>query len=78
MRPLADDTTSFWLFDEDNLEVIVKLLDGSGVNGRTWVFGGSLSNLAFELTVTDTRTGVQRIYTNTSGKFASFGDIEAF
>lgn len=28
--------------------------------------------------VTDTETGLQRIYTNPAGRFASVGDTEAF
>lgn len=33
-----------WFFDDDNLEVFVKLLDGTSINGKYWVWmsgGGS-------------------------------------
>jgi hypothetical protein len=72
------DSGSFWFFDPANVEMVVKVLDARGVNGRFWVFYGSLTNVRFELTVTDTETGVERVYRNASGVFASRGDTEAF
>jgi len=77
-RPLTDDTGAFWFFGAENLEVIVKVLDGRAVNGRFWVFYGALSNVEYTLTVTDTITGHIRAYRNPSGRFASIGDTEAF
>jgi len=58
--------------------MIVKVLDARNVNGRFWVFYGSLTNVEFELKVTDTETGSERIYRNEPGVFASRGDTEAF
>ena len=72
------DTGSFWFFNPENVEMTVKVLDGRGINGRFWVFYGSLTNVEFELTVTDTQTGVVRTYQNPLGTFASVGDTEAF
>jgi hypothetical protein len=42
------------------------------------VFYGSLTNVAFTLTVTDTATGRSRVYENPQGHFASSGDTAAF
>jgi len=75
---LTNDTGSFWFFDAANLELIVKVLDGTGVNGHFWLFYGALSNVEYTLTVTDTQTGAQRRYTNPSGRFASVADTLAF
>jgi ELWxxDGT repeat protein len=75
---LTNDTGSFWFFDAANLELIVKVLDGTGVNGHFWLFYGALSNVEYTLTVTDTATGTQRRYTNPSGRFASVADTLAF
>ena len=72
------DSGSFWFFDPANVEMIVKVLDARNVNGRFWVFYGSLTNVEFELKVTDTETGSERIYRNEPGVFASRGDTEAF
>jgi ELWxxDGT repeat protein len=76
--PLSADTGYFWFFSDSNVEVIVKVLDGQGVNGHVWVFYGALSNVEYNLTVTDTRTGLTRRYFNPLGQLASVGDTHAF
>jgi ELWxxDGT repeat protein len=75
---LTSDTGYFWFFDPKNVETILKVLDGQGINGHFWVFYGGLSNLDYELTVTDTRTGLERRYYNLPGRFASVGDTQGF
>jgi hypothetical protein len=75
---LTSDTGTFWFFTPDNPEVFVKLLDARAVNGRFWVFYGSLTNVAFTLTVTDTATGETAVYENPQGNLASAGDTMAF
>ena len=75
---LTGDTGAFWFFDPANVELIVKALDGRGLNGHFWTFFGALTNLEHTLTVTDTVTGAVRVYQNPAGKFASAGDTTAF
>lgn len=77
-RAVTPDTGTFWFFSEDNLELMVKVLDGTRVNGHFWVFYGSLSNVEFSLRVTDTASGLTRTYANAAGRFASAGDVTAF
>lgn len=76
--PLTADTGAFWFFQSSNLELVVKVLDGRAVNGRFWVFYGSLTNVEFTLTVTDLVTGAVKIYTNAQGQLASVADTAAF
>ncbi len=76
--PQTDDTGIFWFFNQENLELAVKVLDGRVVNGNYWVFYGALTNVAFDLTVTDTETGSVKVYHNPSRVFASQGDTRAF
>jgi hypothetical protein len=76
--PLTADTGAFWFFGDQNLELMVKVLDGTAVNGHFWVYGGSLSNVDYTLTVTDTLAGSERSYHNPAGQFASFADVAAF
>jgi photosystem II stability/assembly factor-like uncharacterized protein len=76
--PLTSDTGAFWFFQSPNLELMVKVLDGRAINGRFWVFCGSLTNVEFTLTVTDTQTGAVRTYSNPPGQLASFADTGAF
>ena len=76
--PFSDDTVAFWFFRPGNLELMVKVLDGRPVNGNFWVFGGALSSVEYTITVTDTATGAERVYENTSGNVESFADTAAF
>ncbi len=75
--PRTDDSGAFWFFDPQNLELIVKVLDGREINDHFWVFFGSLSNVEFTLTVTDTVTGASKTYLNPLGSFGSNGDTTA-
>ncbi|HVS62652.1 MAG TPA: choice-of-anchor B family protein [Thermoanaerobaculia bacterium] len=74
---LSDDSGWFWLFSPANVEVMVKVLDGRPVNGRFWVFAGSLSTLQLRVDVVDRRTGRVRSYL-TGPDALSFADTEAF
>jgi ELWxxDGT repeat protein len=76
--PLSADTGYFWFFNPENVETVVKVLDGRGVNGHRWVFYGALSNVEYDLTVTDTETGLTRRYFNPAYQFASVGDTYGF
>jgi hypothetical protein len=75
---LTGDTGTFWFFDESNVEVVLKVLDGRPLNGKFWVFYGALSSVEYALTITDTETGVVKTYTNPSGRLASVADTEGF
>ena len=76
--PLTGDTGYFWFFNEENVELVIKILDGTGINGHFWTFYGALSNAEYTLLVTDTETGTTRAYTNPAGNFASVGDVQSF
>jgi streptogramin lyase len=76
--PLTSNTGAFWFFSQDNLELVVKVLDGRSINGKWWVFYGSLTNVEFTITVTNTETGAQRTYFNPQGQLASVADTFAF
>ncbi|MFL6293237.1 MAG: hypothetical protein ACJ759_20270, partial [Thermoanaerobaculia bacterium] len=68
----------FWFFSPSNVEVLLKVLDGRGLNDHFWVFYGALSSVEYTLTVTDTQTGLARRYSNPAGQLASAGDTEGF
>ncbi len=79
VQPLAGgDTGTVWFFDPENIEMVVKVLDGRCSNGAFWVFYGALSDVQFNLKVTDTETCKQAFYDNPQGKIASAGDTVAF
>ncbi len=75
----TDDSGLFRFFSEANWEMLVKVLDGCGVNGHVWVYGASATDLGYLLTVTDTVTGAVREYGNEPGDPApAFTDSAAF
>jgi hypothetical protein len=61
------DSGIFWFVSPDNLELLVKALDGCADNRRHWIFTGPATNIQYLLTVTDTRTGKVRVYFNPQG-----------
>ena len=68
MVKLTDETGYLWFFDQQNVEAVVKVLDGCGLNNHFWVFAGGLTNVEVTLTVTDTETGGMKTYVNPQGK----------
>lgn len=53
-----------FFFSQDNPEVLVKVLDGCGVNGKFWVFITAGTNVHFSITVLDTVNGHFTTYNN--------------
>lgn len=77
--PLTADTGLYWFFGPNNVEMVIKVLDGCGFNGHRWVFAGGLTDVAVTMTVTDSETGKVRTYENPGGTpFQPIQDIEAF
>ncbi len=77
--PLSIDSGFFWFFGPSNLEVVVKVLDGCAVNGKSWVFAGGLTDVEVRVTVTDTLTNTSREYFNPLGTaFPAIRDTSAF
>ncbi len=74
----TDDTGVFYWVDPQNIEVMIKVLDGRENNNHFWVFYGALSNVEFTIVVTDTETGECKEYFNPLDTFASVGDTAAF
>jgi 6-phosphogluconolactonase (cycloisomerase 2 family) len=76
---LTSDTGYLWFFSSSNVEAVVKVLNGCGLNGKYWVFAGGLTNVKVTLTVTDTQTGNFRVYNNPANTtFEPVQDTSAF
>ncbi len=75
-----EDASSFWhFFGKQNIEVFVKVLNACAINGHYWAFLAGATNVRVIVTVTDTQTGLTKIYTNPLGvNFVTVTDIEAF
>ena len=75
---LTDDTGYFWFFSSNNVEIVIKVVDGRAFNNYFWVFEGALTDVAYTITVTDTQTGAVKTYSNPAGHIGSFADTAAF
>jgi predicted esterase len=64
----SDGSGLFWFFAPDNWEMLVKVLDGCGLNGHHWVFAAATTTVEYTLEVTDTRTGQVAVWTNPLGR----------
>lgn len=60
----------FYIVQNTNVELTVKVLNGCGLNQRYWVFVSATTNIQYTVTVTDTQTGATQTYANALG-FAS-------
>ena len=76
--PGADATGTMWFFSPGNIELAVKALDGRSHNNAFWVFAAGLTDVDYQLTVTDTVAGVSKTYSNPSRPFCGLGDTSAF
>jgi hypothetical protein len=77
--PLTADAGYFWFFSENNVEVVVKVLDGCALNERFWLFAAGLTDVGVLTFVTDTRSGMVRTYENVlHTPFAPVADTNAF
>jgi hypothetical protein len=75
--PLTADTGYFWFFAPSNVELVVKVLDGRGLNDNFWLFYGALSTVDYTIVMRDTQTGAARVYHNGAGSLASIADTRA-
>jgi len=76
---ITTDTGFFWFFNSQNVEVVIKTVDGCGLGGKYWVFGAGLTDVNTVITVRDSHTGAVKTYTNPSGTpFKPIQDTGAF
>ena len=79
VRVGSDDSGLLWFFETDNWELLIKVLDGCGINDRLWVFAAATTTVEYTLRVTDTWTSAIREYTNPLGNAAAaITDTDAF
>ena len=77
--PLSDLSASYWFFEPGNVELLLKVLRGCGVNGHYWVAAAGLTDVGVELRVVDVERGEVWTSENESGNlFAPVLDTAAF
>ncbi len=64
---IGDEASLFWFFEFDNPELLVKVLNGCGVNGKYWVFGSAATDLKYSVEVLDLATGQRATYSRDAG-----------
>ena len=74
----SDQSALFWFFDEENIELVVKILDGRAINDSFWAFFGALSDVEYWFTVRDHLNSGSRTYHNPPGELCGQADIGAF
>ncbi len=75
---LTENAAAFWFFSANNLEIVVKVVDGRAFNGRFWVFLAGLSDVDYLVSVTDSVTGSTHVYANARGQLRSQADTNSF
>lgn len=79
MPPFTDNAGVFWFFDDNNFEMLVKVLDGCADNNHFWVFAAGGTSVDYFLTVTDTQASQSKSYFNDLGNPApAVTDTTAF
>lgn len=57
----------FYFINDENWELLAKMVDGCGLNSRYWVFVSGSTELFYRLAITDVTRGVNKIYFSYSG-----------
>jgi hypothetical protein len=57
----------FWFFSPDNWELMVKVIEGCGLNNQWWVFSAATTNVFYRLEATDVQSAQTKIYFNYPG-----------
>lgn len=72
-QSLSAGSGTFWFFNPDNIEMLIKVVDGCSLPGLEgyWVFYSATTNVDFTVTVTDTLTGKVKQYLNPQGQEAA-------
>ena len=76
---LTAETGDFWFFDPENIELVVKVLDGCAINGHYWVFAAGLTDVGVTTTVRDLGSDLEKSWTSPRGTaFEPIVDTSAF
>jgi hypothetical protein len=78
------DSAVYWFFSSTNWELLLKVLNGCGLNSRYWMFSAATTNVFYRLEIADVTAnplnpGGQKIYFNYPGPPApAVTDVNAF
>lgn len=66
-----------WFFSQDNIELLVKVLNGCAINGHRWIYVAPATDVAFNIVVEAQLTGEEWVLRNPQGAQTVAGDIQA-
>lgn len=70
VTPYGDSSGIFWFFNEDTIEMHLKLIDGCDFNGYYWVYGAASTDVEYGIFVTDLEAMEINGYFNAAGNAA--------
>ncbi len=63
---IGDEASLFYFFTFNNPELLIKVVNGCWLNGKYWIFGSAATDLNYSVTITDMKTGKNKVYTRNS------------
>ena len=73
---IGDATTLFYFFSFNNPELMIKVIDGCGINGYYWVFASAATDLKYSFRIYDYLKQRFKSYSPRQGDLVS--DVSAF
>lgn len=76
---LTPSSGTFYFYDPDNVEVLLKVLDACAINNRFWIFYAATMNVEFTLEFSDRLNSRGILYGSPGGVLAKpVADTDAF
>ena len=69
--PVGPNAALYYFFDPANPEVLLKVLNGCGINGHWWVYGSAATDLPYRFYLRDLATGRRVTYQHQNGVVTS-------
>ena len=73
----SSESGLIWFFSRDNIELLIKVLNGCSINGHRWVYVAPATDVAFNLYVEKTTDGTRWVFRNRQGAQSVGRDTEA-
>jgi hypothetical protein len=74
----SSDSANFWFFFASNWELLVKTVNGCGLNSRHWIFYAPVTDVHYKIFVYDATSDVIRVFFGYQGLTQGATDTDAF
>jgi hypothetical protein len=74
----SSDSANFWFFFASNWELLVKTVNGCGLNSRHWIFYAPVTDVHYKIFVYDADEDVIRVFFGYQGLTQGATDTDAF